>query len=161
MLPDVEGPWRVQPSELLPEERLEGKQKQLARAKVKSEEQRLKKEKQEHFGSLQFLENALSYIIDILPTVSYLIGDNILVPLKKDYLREGSKDLTFKYGTSSGLEINILGKVTRVIDDVEIPDFNQDFDYMKIGEIVNFILNSIGVLDEGDYLISPIAIYFE
>lgn len=141
--------------------RLEGKQKQLAKAQVKSEEQRIRKEKKEQVDSLKFLESALNYITDIIPTVSYLVGDNILVPLKKDYLREESKDLTFKYGTSSGLKINILGKVTRIIDDVEIPDFDQDFDYMKIGEIVNFILNSIGVLDEGDYIISPIAIYFE
>lgn len=142
--------------------KLEGKQKGLLKTQLAAMKKEMEQKKKEQLDTFTFLSSGLEYITDILPSESFLMADNIFVPLKDEFLRESSKDLTFKYGAfESRMKVNILGKITRIVDNVELPDFNGKFDFLQIGELVNFMLHSVGVLNKGDYLISPIAIYFE
>lgn len=142
--------------------KMEGKQKTAIRMHIEKQERETEKLKKEQQQTFEFLNEALDYLVDVLPSNAFLLAKGMIVPLKPDFLRESSKDLTFKYGASEpNAKISIVGKVTRIIEDVSLPDFQGQYDFLKVGEIVNYLLNSIGVLSKGDYLISPIAIYFE
>lgn len=101
-------------------------------------------------------------MLDFLPTATFLLAENLLVPLKQKFLRESSKDLTFKYGSKNmDLKIVIVGKITRQVTDVTLPDFSQEYSFLEFGEVVNYLLKEIGVLQKNNFIVSPIAIYFE
>jgi len=143
-------------------DQLKGQEKTLNRQKLKEIESKHNKEKKITEEDFKFLQGVLEYISDILPSDSFLLADNLLLPLKSSFLRESSKDLTFKYGAKkSTIDITIVGKVTRKVDDVELPEFKGNHAHLEFGEILYFLLNTIGILQKGNYIVSPIAIYFE
>lgn len=43
------------------------------------------------------MEDSIDYLNDILPTEAFIMVDNIIAPLKNEYLREKAKTLAFKY----------------------------------------------------------------
>lgn len=143
-------------------DQLKGQEKALERGKLKKLEIGYKDERKKFGEDIQFVHEVLEYISYILPSESFLIAENILLPLKPEFLRESSKYLTFKYGAKKSItEITIVGKVTRKVEDVELPDFKGEYAHLEFGEIVNFLLNTIGILQKDNFIVSPIAIYFE
>lgn len=108
-----------------------------------------------------FMAKAINYLNDILPNESFMVLGKSLAPLKSEFLRETSKELMFKYGGSnSSIQVTMIGKVTNRIDSIEMPDLsiNPFFEFPKI---LNSVLNPLGVINKGDLIVSPIAIYFE
>lgn len=112
-------------------------------------------------NQFEFIEKAISYLNDILPTESFIIMKNAIAPLKNEYLREKSKELMFKYGgASSSIQVTIVGKVTNKINNVDMPNMEKD-PLFEIPSMINAVLHPLGIINKGDLIISPIAIYFE
>ncbi len=98
-----------------------------------------------------------------LPTELFIRQGKFIVPLSKEYLRESSRIFSFK--REDGEKIKILGKVRRQIVNIDF-DLNLKsfgmFDVIDgIESMAEGLLAQLGVLEKGDYVISPIAIYFE
>jgi len=139
-----------------------GKERNLARAQLRELENKILTGKKNDKNVFTFLKISLEYMLDFLPTATFLLAENLLVPLKQKFLRESSKDLTFKYGSKNmDLKIVIVGKITRQVTGVTLPDFSQEYSFLEFGEVVNYLLKEIGVLQKNNFIVSPIAIYFE
>ncbi|MEK5272596.1 hypothetical protein NSR00_17945 [Aeribacillus sp. FSL K6-8394] len=138
-----------------------GKHKTILREALNHYRSELSNSKKIMKSQLDFIEKAISYLNDILPTESFMIMRDAIAPLKKEYLRETAKELMFKYGaSSSSIHVTIVGKVTNKIKSVKIPDLTKD-PFFEFPNIINAVLHPLGVINEGNLIISPIAIYFE
>jgi hypothetical protein len=138
------------------------KEKNIQNAKIKTVEGKINEQKESLKEQFSFVKNALEYLTGILPTESFILMENLIAPLKNEFLREKSNELMFKYGgEESNLQITLIGKVTNKINKVELPDFSGEDALIRIHEIINAILYPIGVIKQGDFVVSPIAIYFE
>ncbi|MFG3612422.1 DUF6414 family protein [Rummeliibacillus stabekisii] len=127
--------------------------------KTKSEFEQVKKETGVQINNT---EMAIQYLSDITPTDSFLLIEDIISPLKSEFLREPGDQLAFKYGGSSAsLKINLIGKVTSIIENVDTPSFSGPQALLDINKIFYSILHPMGILNKGDKIVSPIAIYFE
>lgn len=112
------------------------------------------------------LENAFSYLSNILPTESFLKMANTISPLKDEFLRETSKNLYFKYANGqTENQVSLIGKVTR---EMNLSKQNEELNPSGIFEglsqmtdSIDTLFGEIAVAEEGDFIISPIAIYFE
>lgn len=143
-------------------DKIKDKTKSLQTARFQSEKSRLDKQKKTMKDQFSFLEKSLEYLNDILPTDAFIIIGNTIAPLKNEYLREKAKELTFKYGgAKSNLKITMVGKVTSKVDSVETPDFNGANAFFEFPKLLSTVLHPLGVINEGDLIVSPIAIYFE
>jgi hypothetical protein len=136
------------------------KQKAIQNAALTQMTNEYNKQKKDMTNQLEFIEKSLNYLNDILPTESFILMDNLIAPLKNDYLREKASELMFKY-SSSELKISLIGKVASRIQNVSPPDFNDAELFFQFPSILNTVLHPLGVINKGDYIVSPIAIYFE
>jgi hypothetical protein len=124
-------------------------------SKVKAEKKLIEEQ-------LIFAEKSINYLNDILPTESFILMENTIAPLKNEYLREKASELMFKYGgTSTNLQMTMIGKVTQKVNGVGMPDFSGNDTFFEFPKILSAVLNPLGIINEGDLIISPIAIYFE
>ena len=88
--------------------------------------------------------------------------DDVILPLKSEHLRETAKELIFKYGEiGSSLRITMIGKVTREITTTAMPDFHNGNPFFEFPQILSGVLGSLGLINSGDLIVSPVAIYFE
>jgi hypothetical protein len=111
---------------------------------------------------LQIIKSAIEYIQDILPSSSFIKMKNILLPLKEEFLRGSSKDIVFKYGgKNTNVDLTLVGKVTKKITETELPKFDNHFEFYQFSELINYVLSSMNILNKGDYIVSPISLYFE
>lgn len=144
------------------ENKPQGKEKAITKGVYQEFKNKLRRQKDEYKEQFSFIEKALKYLEDILPTQSFILMDNIIVPLKNECLREKSSELMFKYGGgTSSLKITMVGKVTSKIDSVEAPELNGVDGFIRFPELINAVLHSLGVLNKDDLVVSPVAIYFE
>ena len=85
----------------------------------------------------------------------------MIVPLKREFMREDSRSIIFKYDS----EVTVFGQITRI----NMPDAkpNRQDGFSALNNIFNNIwpemLERLGLLkDKNDYIvISPMAVYFE
>ncbi|QHZ50940.1 DUF6414 family protein [Paenibacillus larvae] len=114
------------------------------------------------FKSIEFL---VDYLTGLLPTSLYLKQENFVSPIKLEFLRENSSELTFKYGTSPVFHATVIGKITRIFDSFEsvLLGGSEDFKTISkfVGGVVDNVLTSAGTIKKGNAIIYPIAIYFE
>lgn len=108
------------------------------------------------------LTKIFDFLTHILPSEIFIKQGKFLSPLKIDFIREQSKELIFKHSQES--EVSLLGKVTRKFKD----EIDGSDDVGSIFEINNIIssasskfLTEFGVLYDDDYIVTPIAIFFE
>lgn len=112
---------------------------------------------------------ALLHISKILPSSAFIRLNHYIAPMKAEYLRESPEELSFKYGSNeSQIKITLLGKVTRKVIKPEINEgplqlFEEGFlkGTTHIASTFDHLLEMIKFVEEGDYIVSPIAIYFE
>jgi hypothetical protein len=133
--------------------------KNLKQAAFIQYENKVNQEKRKMKSDFEFIEQSLNYINDILPTEAFIIMGNVVAPLKSEYLREKANELMFKYG-GSNLQVTMLGKVTHKIEEISMPDLTKD-PFFEFPKILSAVLSPLGVINEGDLIISPVAIYFE
>jgi hypothetical protein len=138
------------------------KEKQVRLAELRHIENELKNAKSSMKKQFDFLIKALSYLSKILPTDSFVLMNKIISPLKNEYLREKPQELLFKYGGgTSSIEVTLIGKVTKEITKTKMPDLNSVDALYEFPSVVNAVLHEISLINTGDFIVSPIAIYFE
>lgn len=72
----------------------------------------------------------------------FLRQDNLVSPLKSEYLRENSAELSFKYGKGSPIRVTVLGRATRKFDSYNIDALSQNSLFSQLGESMS------GLVDE-------------
>lgn len=138
-----------------------GEEKKLQREEINRQQKQFEQEKTLMEQQFDDLEKALNYLMALLPNESFLLMENALAPLKKNYLRESANELMFKYGgVESKIKVTMLGKVTQNLQSITMPTFAQD-PFSEFPDFVTNLLGSLGIVKEGDKIISPVAIYFE
>lgn len=119
---------------------------------------------QEQTEEIKFYQRLIEYVSNLLPTNAFIKVNNFVIPLKNSCLRERADELNFKYGRGeTQIEATILGKITSQI--VETNTVLEDSKFLKsfsdmIGAAIS-VLEVTNVIEKGDYVLSPIAIYFE
>lgn len=93
----------------------------------------------------------------LLPYSTLLYTDDLIIPLKEEFLRESSDSLIFKYDST----VNILGKITRQ----HKKESNQGLDLAQtaIQSVSDMVVGAVKGFNpdliETPYIVSPIAIY--
>jgi len=118
---------------------------------------------QKQFNHYQIL---LSYLNKILPVEAFIIMEGYLIPLTPEFLRQNGELLAFKYGFANDLSINILGKVGSIHpENTEIESLSTTMQttnpFIHVSTMFNVLLEGMQLIQKGDRIISPIAIYFE
>lgn len=144
-----------------PKDKRNTKEYQQLKTFFDQNKRKIDKEKEKIVDVLEKVEKMLKYLKDILPNSTFLLGDGFIAPLKEEFLREKGKELSFKYGDSSNLEITLLGKVTGKISSSDLPQLDDVDSVLQLHKMINFILQSLNLTKKGDHIVSPVAIYFE
>ncbi|MFG6120897.1 DUF6414 family protein [Thalassobacillus sp. B23F22_16] len=111
----------------------------------------------------------LGFLKEFLPSNFFLKTPNSLAPLKEEYLRESRNQLLFKYGNNEdGAKVTMIGKVTRKVhcneDYTEIAEDRKavsQMSYIWKSLVDDMLVNHLGIIEDGDFVVNPIAIYFE
>lgn len=142
--------------------RMEPKQRNTTKAQLNSLSNQLDQGKKLMSSQLTFAEVALDYLSDIVPNDAFITVGDTIAPLKNEYLREKANELMFKYnGTGAEVQITMIGKVTSTIDSIETPSFEGNDVFLQLPKMLNSVLHPFGLIDVGDIIVSPVAIYFE
>ncbi|NRQ52005.1 MULTISPECIES: hypothetical protein [unclassified Brevibacillus] len=147
----------------LERENLNNAQKNSKRKQIKDLYESQKKASS-HFHEL--FETLFEFMESVLPTNSYIKIGKYVAPLKSEFLRESAKEMSFKYGVNSHLQVTLIGKITREYDSL-LAQNSPSNDSSLISALqglsssVETMLSSMDLLNEGDYIVSPIAIFFE
>lgn len=142
------------------------------RKQLRKEYEELKTEKAQEIDNTKYafkmINIYLKLIIDYLPTPVFIKTEQTVIPLDEKFLRETVRSLGFKYNNNLlESEVIILGKVTKktsntnVLDDnlIKVEDMKALFGAMN--EILDEFFKLFDILNVGEYIISPIAVYFE
>lgn len=137
----------------------------LKKNRKKQAKDRYERERNKQENQFKLFGNMFTYLSDVLPTAFLKMGD-IVVPLKRQYLRENPKDLIFKFGSEDPhLKVTVLGKVIRKVKEEDFGGNSLDDGFItSVAGVIaatNSLLKQINILKEGDYIVTPIAIYFE
>ncbi|WP_411734874.1 hypothetical protein [Paenibacillus sp. M2] len=122
------------------------------------------KDKESQEKMLQGIGHMISYTSSLFPSDTFIRIGSYIMPIKNENLRETSSALTFKYGSNSEIELTVLGKFTRVYTTLapNTMDSGNTAEMMEgISTIVDGFIGEMGIVKRGDFIISPIAIYFE
>lgn len=100
---------------------------------------------------------------NLLKDLTLIKTDDKIGLLKKSYLRESVEALSFR--TKRDREVKylarIIGKKDVIFDGSTIPNFNtNDLDAIP-NMMLDIILGSFDIIEKGDLLVTPIAIYYE
>lgn len=144
-----------------PKDKRSGKEYQVFKSQLTATEEKLKKSKETFKNQLEFVQQALSYIDNISSCTTYLITDGFILPMKEEFLRERGSDLSFKYGSTSSIDISFIGKITGEIPNTNMGELNPEEMITRFHEMLYIVLISLNLIKKGDKIVSPVAIYFE
>lgn len=135
------------------------------KAKKKEIENKYKQTTEKTKAQFKRFNQMIEYVSNLMPTDAFLKVGSCLVPLKGSFLREGASELNFKYGNNeeAQIQLTVLGKVTRNIEYIEENDESGEF-FQTVSQLTNGImtmLKTIDVIEDGDAIVSPIAVYFD
>lgn len=135
------------------------------KARKKELDKYLEKQKAQLENELSYYRDVITYTSKILPTKSFIKVGKVLAPLKLDYLRDTTKSLYYKYGNHNEKnKVALIGKVTRKVQFSNKNITNPNSFIENIEQIIQSmddLLNYINVLNKDDYIVAPVAIYFE
>lgn len=107
-----------------------------------------------------FLNSALKFMDALLPTKTFGKFNHSFAYIKSEHLREDPKVLMFKYANQSATtQATIIGKKIRKINASEETLDNDSLFSAPL--IIDNMLIEMEVAADGDFLVAPIAIYFE
>jgi hypothetical protein len=137
-----------------------------------SEKRRLQKENEREQNGIKnnfaMVQEIFNYLSTVLPSDTLIKMGHFVAPLKIRFLRENADELNFKYGADNPeINITLLGKVSRRFENLVDPNiiaeetgaFEQVVDSMN--EAIQHIFDLTNLIESGDYIVSPVAIYFE
>ncbi|WP_079709962.1 DUF6414 family protein [Paraliobacillus ryukyuensis] len=109
------------------------------------------------------LDNLTSFTTDLLSDLKTIkVGDKIGL-LKNEYLRESAESLSFRTDNSRKLKylVSVIGEKKIVHDGFNIPKLSpNDVDKFP-NMMLDVVLGSFNIIEKGDLLVTPIAIYYE
>ena len=123
---------------------------------------KIEKSKENNFRSAQKkyykeLRKNLERFKKLVPSSTLLYTNNILLPVKKEFLRDSFEDISFKYK-----RINFLARITRKFEYIKYENDSNMLinavDYMMTSILKSF---HIDIIDNETYIATPIAIYIE
>lgn len=113
------------------------------------------------FKNIQYFGEVLSTII---PDITLIKTDGSLSYLEKNNLRMNSGQIQIFSGTQRSIRLLGIVESTALSNDRTIPDFSDEKNLNKISNYMSafsdIMLQSAGILNVGDKLIKPIAVYF-
>lgn len=116
-------------------------------------------------NGMKLFELITEYLGKVLPSKIFFKLNGFVAPIKKEYLRESSSELNFKYGKGSDIEITVIGRATKIFnefaEDVLLSDGSLKDVATGLREVVDMVSNEIKSINKDDVIVSPIAIYFE
>lgn len=153
-------------------EQLPQENKKVEKNKLNSQYSKLEKtkeaEKKDTEYSFKKMNIYISFLIDYLPTPIFIKTANTVIPIDEKYLWDSVKSVTFKYNNNRlENEAIILGKVTKKTDNVDVLDdsiIKKDelsSMYVSMNNVFNEFFELFNVLNKNEYVISPVAVYFE
>lgn len=118
--------------------------------------------------SFNLIRSYINFATENLPTSIFMKAPNSIIPIDRSNLRESSSSLNFKYNHNE-LEpkIFILGKVTKKTANTNIFDLRMFKDkglgsmYEGFNGVFTELFKLFDILNKNEYVISPIAVYFE
>jgi len=99
----------------------------------------------------------------LLNGLTVIKANNKIGLLKKDYLRESTESLSFRTDNSrkAKMLIRVIGKKENVITGTNIHAFAEnDLDVIPT-MMLDILLGSFKIIEVGDLLVTPIAVYYE
>ena len=108
--------------------------------------------------------NSLSvFASNLLEDLSVIKTVNTIGLLKRKYLRESPESLSFRTDKSRKIKflIRVIGKKEIVYDGFNIPQFQEEELDMIPNIMLDIILGSFKIIQKGDFIVTPIAIYYE
>ena len=134
------------------------------KAQIKKAEKTFKDSHKETSDTFSDLREILEYLQSLLPSETFIRVGNAVAPIKNTFLRENSRSLYYKYGNNrSEHNVTLMGKCIRKIDSKREGQNDDSF----LGAVnmvtsgIDQMLVDIGICSEDDYVVTPIAIYFE
>ncbi|PHG46051.1 DUF6414 family protein [Bacillus wiedmannii] len=124
----------------------------------------------EQFSPINNVKTMLKYINSTVPAKAFIKMDKFFVPLKEEFLRESINELIFKYGQNNpSIKITLIGKITKQLShkETDIPNFSDLLNGSPQTVLQNFLSFPTGLLallevfKANDFIVSPVAIYFE
>lgn len=109
------------------------------------------------------MELMSGYFSNSLRDLSLIKANNFLAIIKKQHLRESPESLSLRPDNSRSVKylFRIIGKKDKVFDGLEVEELPiADFNEIP-NMIFDIMLGSFDIIKKGDYLVTPIAIYYE
>ncbi|MBT2682239.1 hypothetical protein [Bacillus sp. ISL-37] len=114
----------------------------------------------EIFEKLNILSSFASNLLEDLAVIK---TDRNIGLLKKKYLRESSEALSFRTDNSREVKylMRVIGKKEEIYSGENLPIFQEnDLDIIP-NMMLDLILSSFKIVNKGDLIVTPIAIYYE
>lgn len=109
------------------------------------------------------MNNLSEYASKLLDNLIIIKPNNKIGLMKKEYLRESVESLTFRTDKSRKVKylVRVIGRKEFIHDGVNGPSFeSNDLDTIP-NMMLDVILGSFNIIEKGDLLVTPIAIYYE
>lgn len=113
-------------------------------------------------STIEIINTISLYSTNLLKDLTLIKSDNYIGLLKKDCLRESTESLSFRTNNSRSAKFlfRVIGKKECIHNGHNTPLFSPN-DVDKIpGMMLDIILGQFDILEKGDILISPVAIYY-
>ncbi|WP_282171827.1 DUF6414 family protein [Cytobacillus firmus] len=107
--------------------------------------------------------NLLStFASDLLEDLTIVKASNYIGLLKKSYLRESTEALSFRTDKSRTIKflVRVIGKKEVVFDGYNLTLKENELDLIP-NMMIDIILGSFNIIEKGDLIVTPIAIYYE
>lgn len=153
------------------EKEIDKQKQEINKISNKSERTTAHRKLKEKYGAIEermkdetkdfdFLNSALKFMDALLPTKTFGKFNHSFAYIKSEHLREDPKVLMFKYANQSATtQATIIGKKIRKINASEEAPNNDSLFSAPL--IIDNMLIEMEVAADGDFLVAPIAIYFE
>ncbi|MCI8409532.1 MAG: hypothetical protein HFJ09_09750 [Lachnospiraceae bacterium] len=122
------------------------------KAQIKNISDNINKSEKELKKNIKLMQIAMSVLKDILPTDIVIVTKEFVIPVRKEFLREDSKMLMFKYDNQN---VSILGKKLRKFSFSE----NTGIFSELYNELTQICLSTFDIELENKHIISPVVIY--
>lgn len=122
------------------------------KAQIKNISDNINKSEKELKKNIKLIQIAMSVLKDILPTDIVIVTKEFVIPVRKEFLREDSKMLMFKYDNQN---VSILGKKLRKFSFSENTGIFSELS----NELTQICLSTFDIDLENKHIISPVVIY--
>ncbi|MEK4968625.1 hypothetical protein MKX29_13535 [Cytobacillus sp. FSL R7-0696] len=115
------------------------------------------------FNLLEYMSEISGFATDLLGDLAVFKANNEIGLLKKEYLRESMESLSFRPNRYRKVKFlaRVVGKKEQVYDGTDNSQFNEEnFDFMP-NMMLDIVLNAFGIIKENNFIVTPIAIYYE